>query len=55
MLQLSFLFLKCMKNAIFWDVTFYSLVGVYQRFGGIYCLHLQGRRIRESEAEGKQS
>jgi hypothetical protein len=27
---------------IFWAVTAYGLVGGYQRFGGTYCLHLQG-------------
>jgi hypothetical protein len=27
---------------IFWVVTSCGLVGRYQRFGGTYCLHLQG-------------
>jgi hypothetical protein len=31
-----------------WDVTTHSLVDIYQRFGGTYCLHLQGRRIGRS-------
>jgi hypothetical protein len=30
-----------MKNTVFWDVTPCSPVEVHQRFGGIYCLHLQ--------------
>jgi hypothetical protein len=34
-----------MKSIIFWDVTPLSLVEVYQRYGGTYCLHLQGRRV----------
>jgi hypothetical protein len=33
-----------MKNAVFWDVAPCS---VKQRFGGMYRLHLQGRKIRE--------
>jgi hypothetical protein len=27
---------------MFWVVTPYGLVGTYQRFGGTYCLFLQG-------------
>jgi hypothetical protein len=27
---------------VFWLVTPNRLAGKYQRFGGIYCLHLQG-------------
>jgi hypothetical protein len=33
-----------MKSIIFWDVTPCSLVSCNRRFGGIYRLHLQGRR-----------
>jgi hypothetical protein len=29
-----------MKGGIFWHVT-YSLVEVYRRLGGMYCLHFQ--------------
>jgi hypothetical protein len=35
-----------MKNAVFWDVAPCRSY-VNQRFGGIYCLHLQGRKIRK--------
>jgi hypothetical protein len=35
-----------MKNAVFWDVTLCSSC-VNRRFGGTYCLHLQGRKISE--------
>jgi hypothetical protein len=34
-----------MKNAVFWDVAPLC----EPRFGGTYCLHLQGRKIRERE------
>jgi hypothetical protein len=30
-----------MKNSIIWDVAACSRIEVNQRFGGIYCLHLQ--------------
>jgi hypothetical protein len=32
-----------MKNAVFWDVASYRYF-VNRRFGGTYCLHLQGIR-----------
>jgi len=35
-----------MKNALFCDVMPYNMVEIYQRFGGIYCLYLQGIRWR---------
>jgi hypothetical protein len=31
-----------MPMLIFWVVTPCELVGRYQRFGGTYCLHLEG-------------
>jgi hypothetical protein len=37
-----------MKNAVFWDVAPCRSC-VNWRFGGIYHLHLQGRKIRERE------
>jgi hypothetical protein len=43
-----------MKNAIFWDVALCRAC-VNQRFGGTYCLHLQGRTIRERETPKRQS
>jgi hypothetical protein len=35
-----------MKNAVFWDVAPCRSC-VNRRFGGTYCLHLQGRKIHE--------
>jgi hypothetical protein len=34
----------CLSKLVFWVVTPCRLVGRYQRFGGTYCLHLQGWR-----------
>jgi hypothetical protein len=36
-----------MKNAVFWDVAPCRSCEMNLRFGGIYRLHLQGRKIRE--------
>jgi hypothetical protein len=33
------------RRAMFLDMTLCSLIYLYRRFGGIYCLHLQDRRI----------
>jgi hypothetical protein len=33
-----------MKSIIFWDITPCSPFSVNRRFGGTYCLHLQGRK-----------
>jgi hypothetical protein len=30
------------KITTFWDMVLCSTVEIYQRFGGLYCLHLQG-------------
>jgi hypothetical protein len=38
-----------MKNAVFWDVALCRSC-VNRRFGGMYRLHLQGRKIREQVA-----
>jgi hypothetical protein len=40
------------KFTAFWDVTCNSVERL-QRFGGICCLHLQGRRVFCSENEGR--
>jgi hypothetical protein len=32
------------KSTLFWDITPCSPLKVNRHFGGIYCLHLQGRR-----------
>jgi hypothetical protein len=34
-----------MKSTAFWDITQCSLLKVNRRFGGTYCLHLQGRKL----------
>jgi hypothetical protein len=36
------------KSTIFWDVTPCSLVGIYRRFGGTGCLHIQSRSIGQA-------
>jgi hypothetical protein len=33
-------------SATCWDVATCSLVDIYHCFGGEYCLHFQGRRVR---------
>jgi hypothetical protein len=33
---------KCLEMTVFWDVTPCSLVEIYRRFRGTYCLHHQG-------------
>ena len=38
-----------MKNTTFCDVTPCSLVEMYQRFGETYCVHLQLRRVNNTE------
>jgi hypothetical protein len=40
------MFTEIMKNAVFWDVALCRFC-VNRRFGGMYHLHLQGRKIRE--------
>jgi hypothetical protein len=37
-----------MKSYIFWDMTPCTPVKVNRRFGGIYHLHLEGRRISQA-------
>jgi hypothetical protein len=41
----------CLKNAVYWDVMPCRSY-VNRHFGGTYCLHLQGRKIRERGALG---
>jgi hypothetical protein len=41
-----------MKNAIFCDAMPCNMVEIYQGFGGIYCLHLQG--IRQAVGSSEQ-
>jgi hypothetical protein len=47
------------KNSIFWGITPGGSLKVVRRFGGIFRLHLQGRKVRQArnrqEASGKQS
>jgi hypothetical protein len=35
-----------LKNAVFWGVAPCRCSGLNRRFGGLYRLHLQGRKIR---------
>jgi hypothetical protein len=42
------------KSIIFWDMTPCSLLSFNWSFGGIYRLHLQGRRNRFSKPASKQ-
>jgi hypothetical protein len=35
-----------LKSSIFWEITLYSPLKRSRRFGGTYCLHLQGRISR---------
>jgi hypothetical protein len=39
-----------MKNSAFWDITPCTPLKVNRRFGGICCLHLQGRRISQASS-----
>jgi hypothetical protein len=41
----KFNFGTALKITGFWYVSPSSVVDLYQRFGGTYCLHLQGRRV----------
>jgi hypothetical protein len=36
---------ECLSMFIFWVVTPCGLIGRYERFGGTYCLHLQGGNV----------
>jgi hypothetical protein len=36
------------KSTVLSDMVPFSLIDVYRRFGGTYCLHLQGRRISKA-------
>jgi hypothetical protein len=47
--------LLIVKTSIFWDATPCSPLKFNRRFGGIYCLHLQGRRISSLKANRKQN
>jgi hypothetical protein len=38
-----------LKITIVYNVTLYSLVEIYQRFGGMYYLLLQDRRVSTAE------
>jgi hypothetical protein len=43
-----------LKNAVFWDVA-PCITCVNRRFGGMYHLHLQGKKIRERETSCRMS
>jgi hypothetical protein len=38
------------KSVLFRHATPYTKVGVYKDFGGTYCLHLQGRRVKKKKS-----
>jgi hypothetical protein len=40
-----------LKRTLFWDVTRCSPAEVRRRFGGIYCLHLQGRGVSRASIQ----
>jgi hypothetical protein len=42
-----------MKRPVFWDITQCSPLKVNRRFGGIYRLHLQGRRMSRARNRRK--
>jgi hypothetical protein len=42
-----------MDSTVLWDVMLCSLVVVYRRFGRIYYLHFQGRRISRTNNQQK--
>jgi hypothetical protein len=37
-----------LNSTFFWDATACKQVEVYRRFGGAYCLQLQGRRVGQA-------
>jgi hypothetical protein len=37
-----------MKSTVFWYITLCSMLKVNRDFGGIYCHHVQGRRISQA-------
>jgi hypothetical protein len=43
-----------MKSNIFWDTTPCSPLSVNRRFGGIYLLHLQGRKNKFSKEPARK-
>jgi hypothetical protein len=42
-----------MSISVFWAVTPCGLVGRYQRFGGIYCLHVQDAETQKTNIDSK--
>jgi hypothetical protein len=34
-------------STFFWDIMPVSVIEVYRRFGGMYCLHFRGRRVSQ--------
>jgi hypothetical protein len=44
-----------MKGTIFWDIMLCSALKVNRRFGGTYCLDLQGRRISRARNQKQSS
>jgi hypothetical protein len=44
-----------MKNSIFWNITLFSPLKVYRRFGGTYRLHLKGQRMSQARNKRESS
>jgi hypothetical protein len=42
----------CRDKSYLWDVTPCSVVEIYQRFGGTYCLLRQGKNLIRAAKEG---
>jgi hypothetical protein len=55
MVKLQVLTAASMKMTVLWDVVPCSLVEVYRRFGGAYCLHHQGEHCKYKTAWHRNS
>jgi hypothetical protein len=42
------------KSVIFWDMTLCSLIKVYGCCGGIFCLHLKGKKVSRKSKHQKE-
>jgi hypothetical protein len=46
---------ETMESTDFWEMTPCNLIEVLRRFGGMYCLHHQGRRVSRSRKHQVES